>query len=1137
MADYTQIAPFSHIVPMIYAYTTPQVAAHDGWTKIGYTEKQTVKDRIEQQTHTADVEYHIEWKYEARYSDGSGEYFTDHDFHDYMTTHRGVERKPGTEWFHIDGARSKAYFRDFRDRDYAAEGDEAEHSQYVLREEQRRAVDMTAAYFKRHADDMDDRARSFLWNAKPRFGKTLSTYDLVRRMGAVNVLIVTNRPSIANSWYQDYARFIGWQTGYKFVSETDALRGQPVMSRDDYLKSIEDLSDDETETAGQIAFESLQGLKGSVYFGGDFNKLKWIKDTKWDLLVIDEAHEGVDTMKTDSAFRSIERRFTLHLSGTPFKAIASNKFSSEQIFNWSYEDEQEAKANWDDDAGTNPYARLPRLNMFTYQLSSMIEGKVRKGLDLSEGEHAEYAFDLNEFFSTDSKGRFVHEADVRKFLDALTTNEKFPFSTPELRHELKHTFWLLSRVDSAKAMARMLREHPVFGEYEVVVAAGDGRTDEDDDTANQRSYDKVMRAIKEHERTITLSVGQLTTGVTVKPWTAVLMLSNMKSPAEYMQAAFRAQNPYAYEEGGKLFAKENAYVFDFAPERTLIIYDEFANNLNTDTANGGGTSAEREERIRRLLNFYPVISEDDEGRMVELDAEKVMTIPRSIMAREVVHRGFMSNFLFQNIGNIFSAPPELREMLEKITPADEGGARTNGEMAHADDVSVDEHGDVEIPGEIVISKTRDLFGEKIYEDVGAAVADVIDSSLPDDGKPMRYDTPAEVTAKTRDLAQKVAEAAAAELAPKIETKAKDEYNLTNARTEQLKKSAQREMSADLERLADEHAKQQKIAMVEHEEQLKEAKSEKETKKINNDFDKKLKHLTDEYTKDLKATVEKKTEEITQKVTAELEKRRENEKKKGVEDDMRAHLRGFARTIPSFIMAYSEMAHGGGADLRLSNFDDYTPDDVFLEVTSITEETFRKFRDGCDYVDKETGEKKHYEGHVFNEVVFDEAIKEFLDRKEKLADYFDEAKDEDIFDYIPPQQTNQIFTPKSVVRDMVDALERENPGIFNDPERTFVDFYMKSGLYITEIVKRLYKSKGMKRAYPDGEARLKHILEHQVYGFAPSSIIYDIAMAYIFGFDKKAARISHDNFVNEDVMPYVKEGKLQELVEKRFGKRA
>ena len=316
--------------------------------------------------------------------------------------------------------------------------------------------------------------------------------------------------------------------------------------------------------------------------------------------------------------------------------------------------------------------------------------------------------------------------------------------------------------------------------------------------------------------------------------------------------------------------------------------------------------------------------------------------------------------------------------------------------------------------------------------------------------------------------------------------------------------------------------------------MQQATSEAEVQKLNEDVQAKIQQATEAFQKDLQETAEKKLVETQQHVVEELEHAQEEKKKKGVEDDIRAHLRGFSRTIPSFIMAYSEMAHGGGKDLRLANFDDYTPDDVFAEVTGITEPEFRFLRDGGSYDDPETGETKHFEGHLFNEVVFDESIQEFLRLKERLADYFDETLGEDIFDYIPPQKTNQIFTPKNVVTQMVDALEAENPGIFDDPSKKFVDFYMKSGLYITEIVKRLYKSDGLKAAYPDDAARLRHILEHQVYGFAPSHIIYSIAIAYIFGFDKAAQNISQKNFVDLDVMEYVKQGTLDELVQEQFG---
>ena len=354
---------------------------------------------------------------------------------------------------------------------------------------------------------------------------------------------------------------------------------------------------------------------------------------EWDVLVIDEAHEGVDTYKTDIAFEHIKRKFTLHLSGTPFKALANNKFSDDAIYNWTYADEQKKKRDWDDSAEEeNPYATLPQLNLYTYQMSEIIRDELKQGIEI-DGETEEYAFDLNEFFAV-VNGKFKHESSVDKFLDAMTIQKKFPFSTEELRDELKHTFWLLDRVDSAKALAKKLREHPVFQEYEVVLAAGDGKLDDDDE--NMKSYDKVVASIAEHEKTITLSVGQLTTGITIPEWTAVLMLSNMRSPALYMQAAFRAQNPCLFKVGTSFKRKENAYVLDFDPARTLAIFEQFANNLNPNTAIGGGTAEERKENVKELLNFFPVIGEDEQGELVELDAEKVLTIPRKIRSVEVV---------------------------------------------------------------------------------------------------------------------------------------------------------------------------------------------------------------------------------------------------------------------------------------------------------------------------------------------------------------------------------------------------------------------------------------------------------------------------------------------------------------------
>ena len=227
-----------------------------------------------------------------------------------------------------------------------------------------------------------------------------------------------------------------------------------------------------------------------------------------------------------------------------------------------------------------------------------------------------------------------------------------------------------------------------------------------------------------------------------------------------------------------------------------------------------------------------------------------------------------------------------------------------------------------------------------------------------------------------------------------------------------------------------------------------------------------------------------------------------------------------------------MAYGNDT-VTLATFDVVIPNPEFLEVTSITLDQFRFLRDGGKYKDAETGEEKEFAGNLFDPVVFDDSVKEFLRLKKKLADYFDEKSIEDIFDYIPPQKTNQIFTPKTMVKKMVDMLETENPGCFDDPDKTFIDLYMKSCLYITEIVKRLYQSERMKQQFPDPKERLRHIFEKQVYGLAQTDIIYHIALSYILGFNEGMEDIKH-NFRQLDALPYAKEGTLHEKLDELFG---
>jgi len=1101
--DISKLVNTSHpALPQIYAYTTPEIARHNGWTKIGYTE-QNVDTRLKQQMHTADVEYKLEWHGNATYED-TGETFHDTDFHGYLRK-LDIVGKPGTEWFEIEPSPAHQRFYEFREN-HGIVGDTLATVEYRLRDEQERASEKTVDYAHLHERG------EFLWNAKPRFGKTLTSYDFCKRIGAQKILIVTNRPAIANSWYDDYVKFVGSESGLAFISSISALQGKPYcLSREQYRKGFNN-----GVPKGFIEFVSLQDLKGAIDFGGKYDKLAHVAELEWDVLIIDEAHEGVDTFKTDVAFDHIKRKFTLHLSGTPFKAIANEKFSEDAIFNWTYADEQKAKKNWDNSELPNPYAELPRLNMFTYQMSDIVAGEIKRGMDI-DGQNVEYAFDLNEFFATNENGYFLHNEDVNRFLDALTTQKKFPFSTSELRGELRHTLWMLNRVDSAKALAKKLKQHPVFRDYEIVLAAGDGKLD--DDEVSAQAFDKVRKAIAEHDYTITLSVGQLATGVTIPEWTAVLMLSNMKSPALYMQAAFRAQNPCLFNESGKFLRKENAYVFDFDPARTLTIFEEFANDLYTDTASGGGTADDRKQRVRTLLNFFPVIGEDENGEMVELDAERVLSIPRKIRSREVVRRGFMSDFLFQNISNIFRAPAEVLDVLQKLEPYKAPSKELGVHEDTADELDLNENGEIEIPQEQVIGLANGIFGEKVYSSIADELDDVIDTITVDedgDSDDVFLDNLQSIFSDS--IAKPLVEAA--------NEKYGDEFR--SAQQKKVERRIKADVDIRLHREVGNFTIERNRIEKERASQLDLAQTQEEADEINRAQDKKIENARQSLVENLKDSRDELVKSAGETVVREVETAKRENKKQTIEGSIRDHLRGFSRTIPSFLMAY------GNEDTTLAHFDQIIPADVFFEVTSVTVEQFCLLRDGGDVIDPESGETVHFEGQLFDPVVFDDSVHEFIDLRGKLANYFDDSQDEDIFDYVPPQKTNQIFTPRNVVVKMVDLFEQENPGCFDDPNHTFADLYMKSGLYITEVIKRLFNSEKMRELFPDDRTRLNHILEEQVFGIAPTEIIYKIATNYILGANGEVGGNYDTNFVKADSAELAKEGKLAEFVEQTFG---
>ena len=1072
MNDKKQIKTFKQVYPQIYSYTLPNRPDNDGWQKIGYTEREDVDKRIREQVRTPGLheEYKKLWSAPAIFEPVEKfNFFDDHKLHKYMVKN-GIRKDEGRgkEWFYFNGTpeKSKELFDSFRRRDFSIIQHGQKHK-YTLRHEQNVAVEKTLEYAKRHQtidfNNPNEEAK-FLWNAKPRFGKTLTTYDFAKRFEAKNILIVTNRPAIANSWFDDYKKFID---GYYFISTADSLKNLPTLTREDYLQ----MTDTDKK---QFTFLSLQDLKGAKVFGGGYDKLKWVADLQWDLLVIDEAHEGIDTGRTDEAFSNIKRRFTLHLSGTPFRALRNDKFTQEQIFNWTYIDEQKAKQSELRTGESGDHTDMPDMRLFTYKISDMIADKINQGVKIDDKDTS-YAFDLNSTFAT-AGGKFIHEADIKRFLDTLTTNEKYPFSTPELRTELKHTFWLVgNRVASAKAMYKLLKDHPVFGNgnYKIILAAGDGKPFSDDNgfdeevkntAQNEKALDRVRSAIKHHDKTITLSVGQLTTGVTVKEWSAVLMLSDIKAESLYMQAIFRAQNPYAFEKNGHYFRKKSAYVFDFSPNRVLEIYDHFANSLLHTGATGHITEEKRRDNIAELLNYFPVLSEDEGGKMIELDAAQVLTFPKAIMAREVVKHRFITNLLFKNINNVYNIPSEVRKRINKLADTNEQGKVITSSKDELSD-NTDRR---ERTQKRITANRNVVFGEKVY---GNEIQNIIDDNLAD-GAP----EPGFTNNITSEIQQKITEP--------IYVKYIETYNPSKSEVEQLKKKHQEKIKLIAEDFVD-------------------------SQQTTSD----QKRMADA----IAALIE---EDMPRDMVDEREEKEFQNEEKTDMDIIKSKLKTFSRAIPSFVMAASDPAN-----LTIDNIENAVSDVDFEELFTetqkggsyepFTKDDFRLLRDGGDF--EENGEIKHFDG-FFEKYVFNAAIQEFEKKRSELQDYLRTTAHEDIFTYIPPQKSNQIFTPRKVVNQMLNILEKENPGIFENPNLTFADLYVKSGLYLTEIAKRLYR--GLKSQIPDENARLKHIFERQLYGFAPTQIIHDIAENYIYrGFDN----ISHDNLKLKDLTPDFKEG--------------
>lgn len=1166
-----KIKAFKKIEPTIYNYEEPGVTYNEGWSKLGYTEDQTAEARIKQQTHTAGIRPKLVWTCPAYYDDGSA--FTDHEVHAYLTK-AGIERRPGTEWFHTTAANIRdAYMPDFIHRKLdAIAGDET--IDYSLRREQDEAVRKIGSWFDNGGDE-------FLLNAKPRYGKTLTAYDLIIRNGYKKVLIVTNRPSIANSWAGDYNKFVGIKSGLAFVSDSPALKGVPhVISRADYEKSSQ------AGELGYIMFMSLQDLKGGTEFGGKFDKHEWLADEDIDLLIADESHEGISTLRTEKAFAEIHRKHTLYMTGTAFNQLASGDFGDENIYNWSYADEQEAKANWNDEDGYNPYECLPCVELRTYQMSKIIGDELAKGTRI-DGEQMDYAFDLNEFFATDGNGNFLHEEAVEKFIDTLKTNEKYPFSTDDMREQMAHTLWILNRIDSVKALAKLLKSDSVFGEYKVIAAVGNGRDsidgDEDGNKARESNFKKVTDAIKKYDKTITLSVGQLTVGVTIPEWSGVLMLSNMKSPAAYIQAAFRAQNPCKQkrtvtdpETGEKtvqLVRKETAYIFDFDPARTLEIYDEYASNLTPLSAGGAGSDEDRKASIRRMLNFFPVIGEDEDGKMITLDAEKVLSVPRILKGVETMRRGFMCNYLFRDLDRIFGNAGVIG-ILNRIEPQKQAGKKySDDEAGLLDDaagIGTDDNGKAVPDDDIVIGTASGLFGDKYYDETDMLVEDALDdvrrqrdgqklvddvnALLSGDGEDGGYALTSRLFDQVSKKADKCCKAVTATIDSAMEkltatvigsiekdhkmtvgernTVARIVRNEFEKKTSDARDSFEVGIAASATKLATDMANAMLDATDGEGSDPMEAMSaafaatSDAQSRWNDEKDAHYAKLID----GLGAAITDITWELPDIIAERLEQREAERTRRDAVEALRARLRGFARTIPSFLMAY------GDDGFTLATMDSYVDDGTFEELTGITKDMFRFIRDGGEWVDEETGEKSTLKRGVIDPFVFDGACREFLKKKAEIGNPVTSDSEEDIFDYVPPQKTNQIYTPKAVVEMQLDLLEKEEPGCFDDPSVTFADLYVKSGYYLTLIAKRLYNSEAIKAAYPDDWERLNHILEKQVFGIAPSKITSLIAGNYLYenGNDSGIMDNARRNLVCSDTLSAAEDGTMQQLINEKFG---
>lgn len=641
--------------PTIYGYedTNPQYA---GLLKVGYTTVD-VQTRVAQQYPTlrpGKLPYQIVLEEPAMRNDGT--VFTDHDVHR-MLRLNGVKNPEG-EWFRCTVAQVKVAIVAVRTGQL---NEENRSLDFKMRPEQEAAVEKTAAYFASWRREKGNRNRPphFLWNAKMRFGKTFAAYQLAKKMSWRKVLVLTFKPAVETAWEEDlkcHVDFKDWQfISPGGLSYEEANKKRPF-----------------------VCFGSFQDYLGrNPSTGGIKTKNEWVHATNWDCVILDEYHygawrenakdlfevedkkevefgEGEGIEDFDEEIMPITTGGYLYLSGTPFRAIASGEFIEEQIYNWTYSDEQRAKRDWN--SPSNPYAALPRMVLLTYQLPDAIREIAM------QGEFDE--FDLNVFFSAEGLGdqaTFKYEDDVQKWLDLIrgsfmptsvdnlklgAQRPPMPFSDVRLLNVLSHTFWFLPSVAACHAMRNLLKmkQNRFYHDYTVIVAAGSAAG------IGVAALPPVLEGMDEplKTKTITLSCGKLTAGVTVRPWTGILMLRNSSTPETYFQAAFRVQSPWTVRNpdgaspNQEQIIKEECYVFDFAPDRALRQIADYSCRLNVNEANP-------EKKVEEFISFLPVLAYDGSS-MKQIDAAGILDMAMSGTTATLLARRWESALLV-NVDN------------------------------------------------------------------------------------------------------------------------------------------------------------------------------------------------------------------------------------------------------------------------------------------------------------------------------------------------------------------------------------------------------------------------------------------------------------------------------------------------------